>query len=86
MPKDELLYVYENTPFAHWHERAIKVEGQVAVLTAENKRLREVLGNIKLWCEGATCEICGIKEMKDTDCYDYVTEALRGGEKGKNGD
>jgi hypothetical protein len=47
-------------------------------LRAKNERLKQCLFDIKLWCEGATCEICGVKEMKDTDCYDYVMKALKG--------
>jgi hypothetical protein len=33
--KDDLIYVYQNTPFAHWHERALKAEEQIAALKAE---------------------------------------------------
>ena len=42
------------------------------------KELTEALEKIRLWCEGSTCEICGEKEMKDTDCYDYVKAAIGG--------
>ena len=50
---------------------------QVATLQARIKELEGALENIKLWCEGSVCEICGKKEMKDTDCYDYVMQALK---------
>ena len=43
----------------------------------EIARLREVLERIKLWCEGSTCEICGVKKMTDTDAYDYVQKELK---------
>jgi hypothetical protein len=42
----------------------------------EIERLRNALESIKLWCQTSTCEICGIKKMIDTDCYDYVMRVI----------
>jgi hypothetical protein len=44
------------------------------------EELTEALEKIKEWCEVCTCEICGEKEMKDTDCYD-IAKAATGGPK-----
>jgi hypothetical protein len=43
---------------------------------AEIERLHNALESIKLWCQTSCCEICGIKKMIDTDCYDYVMRVL----------
>lgn len=44
---------------------------------ADNKRLVEALEKIVIWAKGSTCEICGEKEMTDTDAYDIAREALK---------
>jgi len=70
--KNDLLYVYQNTPFAHWRERALKAEERVAVLTADNKLLREALEKLSNWNTGHYDDASDMKEI--------ATEALRGGE------
>lgn len=52
-------------------------------LKKETEKLRAALQSIKIWCEGSTCEICGKKEMTDTDCYDYVMKALKWSKRGR---
>lgn len=39
--------------------------------------LEVAINEIKLWCEATCCEICGQKEMIETDCYDYVVKVLK---------
>ena len=41
--KDDLLNVYQNTPFAHWHERALRAEEQIAALKAEIEQWKRVV-------------------------------------------
>jgi len=72
--KNDLLYVYQNTPFAHWRERALKAEERVAVLTADNKLLREALEKLSNWNTGHYDDASDMKEI--------ATEALRGEEVG----
>jgi predicted nucleic acid-binding Zn-ribbon protein len=48
--KDDLLYVYQNTPFAHWHKRALKAEDQIATLLSEKS--------------GLECQECQVADLR----------------------
>ena len=65
-------------------DRVEDLSERLKVMEAENKQLREALENIVIWAKGSTCEICGVKEMVDTDAYDIAREALKmAGKEGK---
>lgn len=46
-------------------------------LKAANAKYKSALENIIIWAKGSTCEMCGVKEMTETDAYDIASEALK---------
>jgi hypothetical protein len=54
----------------------VEYQNELSQAKQRIKELTEASERIKVWCEGSTCEICGEKEMTDTDCYDIVNSVL----------
>lgn len=74
---DERAKMMKNPCEAH---RNIKAKHCPVCLAAEVDRLRKALESVKDDIEGCDwrCTRCGVDpEMKDTDVYMYVTEALK---------
>lgn len=52
-------------------------ERRIKELEAANAKYKSALENIIIWAKGSTCEMCGVKEMTETDAYDIASEALK---------
>lgn len=56
---------------------------RIGELEALSAKYRTALENIIIWAKGSTCEMCGVKEMIDTDAYDIAREAFKEGRREK---